>query len=300
MTAKAIALFCGLVALGALLDLQVGLRPDLEPIPTEEMAEAVKALEAKRAPGDVIVHSPLLSVTELKPLGELRAKPDVPSPAVMGSRRVLVLDRSDARMAMPGRPETVERLTAHLELRLYAPKGDVDAPVYDLLSQLGPDVLHIERPIGKVSSQCRARRAEGGYQCPGEANWLYAAPRSLRIGGEERQCVWAHPTTGGAVVFTLPAPEPPAPGRDLVLELGGGLADDAVTGTPDGAPVYIDVKQGGRGLGRLTVPNRVGWRTLELGVEPGAPVVLSVTTPRDGRRHHCLDARIVDRPQGAK
>lgn len=286
-----------LVAGAAALDLQVGLRPELAPISDEEMRAAAEALEAARAPGDVIVHSPLFGVTELKALGDLRARPDVPRPAQLASRRVLVLDRSDVRMSIPARPESVERITAHLELRLYTPDASAEAPVYDLLTELGPASMHVERPRGQVSARCRQRRPEGGYACPGEADWLYAAPRSLRIGGEQAQCVWAHPTTGGAIVFTLPAPEPPAPGRDLVLELAGGMTDDAVSQTPGGAPVYIDVSQGGEKLGRLTVPNRVGWHRLELGLEPGAQVVLTITTPRDGRRHHCIDARIVEHPR---
>lgn len=300
MTSRVGIGLCAAVILAALVDLQVGLRPDLSRISPEEMAEAVSALDEARAPGDVLVHSPLFTVAEASALGRLRAKPDVPRASVLASRRVLVLDRSDARMSIPGRPESVERVTQNLELRLYAPRGDVEAPIYDLLSELSPDSLHIERPPGRVKSRCKQARAEGGYRCPGQPDWLYAAPRSMRIGGEQRQCVWAHPTTGGAVVFTLPAPEPPPPGRDLVLVLGAGLTDEAVRGTADGAQVFVDVRQGADKLGRLVVPNQVGWRTLELGLGHGSPVVLSVTTPRDGRRHHCLDARIVARPREAK
>lgn len=298
--ARPALVLCAVVGLAAIVDLQVGLRSDLSPISAEEMAEAVSALEARRAPGDVLVHSPLLSVRALAALKGLRAKPDVPRPSTFATRRVLVLDRRDVPMLIPGRPASVEPVTAHLELRLYAPDGDVEAPIYDLLAELGPESLHIERPRGRVKSRCRQPRAEGGFRCPGEAEWLYAAPRSMRIGGEDRQCVWAHPTTGGAVVYTLPAPQSVGPGHGLVLELGAGLTDDAVTGTSDGASVFLDVTQGDAKLGRLTVPNRIGWRTLELSLEAGAPVVIAVTTPRDGRRHHCLQARILARPEGAQ
>jgi|GEM_PF-2589789 len=290
-------ILCGLIAGLAGLDLQVGLRGDLAPVPQAEMAEGVSRMKAVRRPGDVLVHSPLFSVAELKAFGDLQARPDRPRPEVLAARRVLLLDRAQAPMFGPKNPAQTEAIGEHLVLKVFEPSGDVEVPVFDLLTDLGPNVLRIERPVGVLKSRCTKRRAEGGWSCPGEAEWLYAAPRTLRIGGKNEECVWAHPTTGGAVVFTLPAPEAPAAGQDLVLELSGGMADDAVTGTPGGATVTIQATQGSKKIGRLLVPNKVGWHRLELSLEPGAPVDLSITTPRDGRRHHCVNARIVLRPQ---
>lgn len=285
-----------LVALLALLDLQVGLRSDPGPIPAEVMAAGVKALKERQRPGDLLVHSPLFGVTELSALGDLPARPDLPAPAIRQARRVLVLDRVDHPMyGFSAEAERVE-LPDPLVLRIFEPKGDVAAPVYELLANLDPNVLRIERPAGTVSARCTRSRAEGGFDCPGEAEWLYAAPRTLRIGGVDRECLWAHPTTGGLVVFTLPAPAPPAAGRHLTLKVEAGLTDDAVTGTPDGAPVVIDLLQGGAPKGRLVVPNQVGWRETTVRIDGGAAVELKVGTVRDGRRHHCLNAVITEEP----
>lgn len=285
------------VVLLAAMDLQVSLRPGLDPIPEAEMQEGVRQLRDRQQPGDVLVHSPLFTMVEQAPIGALRARPDRPRPEVMDSRRVLVLDRAEAPMSLLGAPKSREGIGDHLELRTYEPSGEREVPVYDLLSELGPKVLRIERPLGVVKSRCTQPRAEGGWSCPSEAEWLYAAPRTLRIGGQDAECVWAHPTTGGAVVFTLPGPQAPIAGRDLVLEVAGGLADDAVNGTPGGATVFVQVMQGARKLGRLAVPNAVGWHRLEVSLEPSTEVELIVTTSSDGRRHHCLNARVLERPR---
>lgn len=294
---KAALVLCGVVAAGALLDLQVALRGDLTPVSAEDMARAKARLLALRQPGDVVVHSPLFTVRELQGLGDLPARPDRPSPAVMATRRVLVLDRTEAELFGLGQPEAEEALGPHLVLKTYAPAGGGTLAVFDLLTQLDSGMMSVERPVGRRSSVCTQPRPEGGWSCPGEAEWLYAAPRTLRIDGQDAQCVWAHPTTGGAVVFTLPDPGAPPAGRSLHLELQGGMTDDAVTGTADGAAVYIDVEQAGGRLGRLEVPNRVGWHRLKVPVGEGQ-VTLRITTPRDGRRHHCVNARIIE--EGAK
>lgn len=294
MSARAVVLaLSGLVAAGALLDLQVALRSDLAPISADDMTAAKARIEAVQQPGDVIVHSPLFSVRELQGLGDLPARPDRPTAGVMATRRVLVLDRAEAQMYGLGRPESEEAVGEHLVLKTYAPQGGGVLAVFDLLTQLGSGMMSVERPVGHRTSVCTQPRAEGGWACPGEAEWLYAAPRSLRVGGQDAQCVWAHPTTGGAVVFTLPAPGAAPEGRKLVLKLQAGLNDDAVTGTPDGAPVFVAVEQAGKDLGRLEVPNQVGWHRLEVPVGP-EQVTLRITTPRDGRRHHCINAQIVE------
>lgn len=288
---------CGFVLGLALLDLQVGLRGPLPPLSEQEMAEGVaKVLELKQA-GDVLVHSPLFTMAELKAFGTLRARPDRPRPQIMASRRVVLLDRVEATMYGLGEPKSSVRVGEHLEVKVYEPSGNIEVPVFDLITQLDAQTLQIERPVGKLKSRCTQRRHEGGWACPGEADWLYAAPRTLRIGGKQEECVWAHPTNGGAVVFNVPAPEPAGPGRELVLELAGGLADDAVTGTPTGAAVYIDVRQGTRKLARHMVPNRVGWHRVDIKVASGQPVRLSITTAKDGRRHHCINVRVLERAQ---
>ena len=70
----------------------------------------------------------------------------------------------------------------------------------------------------------------------------------------------------------------------------------AVTGTAAGAPVGIDIRQNQQPKGRLAVPNQVGFRTGKFRVDAAQPVELRITTARDGRRHHCLNATITEVP----
>lgn len=281
-----------LLALG--LDLRVALRPEPAPIPAEEMTSLVTALQALRRPGDVVVHSPLFRVSELAALGELVAKPDRPSDEVQRARRVIVLDRSERRMGgLEGRLTQTVAVGARLELRVYEPTGGAEPLVFDLFEQYRLARMWIERPPGTRTALCDRPRPEGGLSCPGEPDWLYLAPRTLRVSGASADCVWAHPTTGGVVVIELPLESVPE-GRRLSLVLEGALDDSAVGG--DGVPVENAVVQGGRELGRVVVPNRTGWYRGSFELAPGAPVEIRITAAHDGRRHHCLRAKIQELP----
>ncbi len=290
------ALGLSAVVLAALLDLQVAVRGDLRPVPADVMALAKTRLDAERHPGDLVVHSPLFSVEELQPLGGLQARPDRPIDSMLRSRRVLVLDCSDARMYLPGTPAQVIALDDPLELRIYQPSENAEVVLYDHYESVGERTMRVERG-GRITSRCTEPRGEGGYQCPGEAEWLYAAQRTFRVGGGEATCVWAHPTTGGVIVHEIPPQTAPPQGRKLELWVSAGLADDAVTGTPGGASVTTEIVQGGLTKGRVVVPNRIGWFETKVEIEPDVPVELRITTPRDGRRHHCLNAKVRELPR---
>jgi hypothetical protein len=281
------------VAIAAAIDLWVALRPDLSPISDEVMQLARTRIDQEKQAGDLIVHSPLFSVEELAGLGDLQARPDRPIDALMKSRRVLVLDRTDERMYLPGDPVQVIELDRPLELRVYAPSENASVAMFELYDMLTERSMRIERG-GRITSHCTQPRSEGGWSCPGEAEWLYAAQRSFRVASADATCVWAHPTTGGTIIFEIPAQAAPPEGRKLELIVSAGMADDAVNGTPGGASVTTEIMQGGLQKGRVVVPNRVGWFETKLEVAAGAPVELRITTPRDGRRHHCINAEIVE------
>lgn len=281
--------------LGALaLDLRVALRADPPAVPPSEMSALLAALSELAKPGDVTVHSPLLRVSELSALGELVAKPDRPSDEVQRARRVVVLDRADHPMrGFIGRLAQRVAVGERLELRVYEPEGGAEPLLFDLFEHYRAARMWIERPPGTRSAVCDRPRPEGGFGCPGEPDWLYLAPRSLRVSGAAADCVWAHPTTGGVVVIELPLESVPE-GRRLSLVLEGALDDSAASG--DGVPVENTVVQGGRELGRVVVPNRTGWYRGSFELSPGAPVQIRVTASHDGRRHHCLRAKIQELP----
>ena len=103
-----------------------------------------------------------------------------------------------------------------------------------------------------------------------------------------------HPTNGGAIVFELPPASAPGPGAKLRLWLQGALTDDAVETTPDGAVVRTSIRQAGESKGQVSVPNRTGFVETTVEIAAGTPIVLETTTPRDGRRHYCINARILE------
>lgn len=274
------------------LDLRVAARGDPDPVPADVMARARELIAAELRPGDLVVHSPLLSITELAPLGDLRASPALPGPELRASRRILVLDVRDQPMHGFGEPDALQDISERLVLAIHEPQGGARVVLFDLHDDLSRARMRIERPAGHVTSSCTAPRAEGGFSCPGEAEWLYLARRGLDISGRNQTCVWAHPTTGGVIVIEIPAQPAPAAGRRLRLSVSAGMTDDAVRNTPDGAVVETAILQGGVEKDRVVAPNRIGWTSKELVIEPDRPVELRITTPRDGRRHHCVNARV--------
>ncbi|MFU8806891.1 MAG: hypothetical protein ACNA8W_23995, partial [Bradymonadaceae bacterium] len=58
----------------------------------------------------------------------------------------------------------------------------------------------------------------GRFQC-GEARWRYVGPRTVRIGGKDEDCIWAHPIDKATIVITYPmTPVTTSDGRRLHVE----------------------------------------------------------------------------------
>lgn len=282
------------------MDMRVAARGDFEPVPPETMQAAKAAIDAVAGPGDLVVHSPLFSVSELAFLGTLHASPALPTRELRTTRRIVVLDDADNPMHGFGRADLTRPIAGAgrgLVLRVFEPASDVAATLYDIVADLPRTTMRVERPAGTIVSRCTTTRAEGGLSCPGQPDWLYLATRQLVVSGKSATCVWAHPTTGGLIGFGLPQFPAPPPDRKLVLRLSAGLADDAVRGTPDGATVRTEVFQDGDKKGEVLVLNKVGWFDKVFELTPDAMVDLRVTTVRDGRRHHCIKARIEEAPR---
>jgi len=280
--------------LAFLADARVALRGNGDLASTESIKRARELILENKKPGDLVVHSPLLSVRELSPLGNMAAGPDLPEPRLRKARRILVLDVQAQTMYGLGHPKQSIAIAGPrpLVLNIFEPKMEAKAQVFDLYTDLERAQMRIERPAGTVVSNCTAARPDGGRSCPGQPDWLYLNHRELVIDGEKRTCIWAHPTTGGVIVIELPGVEAPTPERSLWLKVTAGLTDDAVRGTADGAHVDTTIKQGNKILGRVRAANRVGTFDKEVQITPKKPVTLRITSPKDGRRHHCVNAQI--------
>ncbi|MEM7676709.1 MAG: hypothetical protein AAF449_11970, partial [Myxococcota bacterium] len=284
------------VMVAALADIYVAIRPSRPRVSMEVMQKAREQLEAIAVPSDIVVHSPLFTVEELAGLSGLDARPNRPKALLQSRRRTVVLDFAKTPMFGLGDVDREVDAGQGLVIRTYPPSGTRSGALWTLSDELEPNTMWVER--GGRRRPCRQSRQEGGYRCAGEPEWLYAAVRVLRVGGQERECVWAHPTTGGSIIFNVPATSASSPGHRLVLKLQAGLVDDAVRLTSDGASVTTTVVTGKppRRLGKLVVPNRIGWLERTYNLPAAQPVELRVTSPRDGRRHHCIDAQVVEVP----
>jgi len=281
----AAALFALLV--GAVLDAWVGLRPAPPPVKEADLQDALQKLEAERRRGDVLVHSPLFEPALLAILD-----PDAsPTPAQQG--RQWVLDDARRPMFVPGQERSRTRF-GNVLLRLVASSPpDEDRRGFDLRRDLRANTYRLEDGTGEVVARCRIPRSQGGFACPGQPEWVYAAPTEVAIRGASRPCVWAHPRQGLTSVFELPAPS--APSR---LTLGAGLSDGATT-MADGATVHLELRQEAT-LGQLRVPNRPGWRKKEVSVEPGQGIEIRIRTEHDGMRHLCIEVHTEPvAPEGA-
>lgn len=277
--------------IAAALELFAALRPPLAEATADEVAQAAARVEAERAPGDVVMHSPLLSPAALTGLGDMPASFHFP-PQRLRNQALWLVDRTGWPTRLPRgyRGTEVARFGAVTVRRAEPPAGSAgDGPLFDLLRDLEPGMMRVERPLGTVVSECRAPRSDEGFGCAGQKEWIYAAPHQQVIAGATKSCVWAHPITDATVVFQLPPP--PEVGKKLELTVGAGLADSAVQ-MADGRPVQTVIAASGRAARTLTVPNRPGWFEQTLEVKPGAPIELRITTPFDGMRHHCINATL--------
>jgi len=130
------------------------------------------------------------------------------------------------------------------------------------------------------------------HQCPGPA-WNNVRKTKQRADGERRTCLWVHPVRGATMVLRW------RPGRRVsYAQLVAGFSDHAARSRA-GAPAHIAVRWGDTPAGELAVPNRRGWRRLDLDGRPpsepaGAPLVLEISLGpgSPGARHLCLDVEV--------
>lgn len=283
----------GLVGLAALADLWVAVRPGLAEVPPEVLAEAAAHIGAERRPGSLVVVSPLLGMPALAGLGDLEARPDLPSAEVRARRTVWLIDRDEAPMQGFGTPTAEHELREGVVIRRFEPTQTAEGLVV-------LDLLDLQGVRGQVADgtrvmPCTRPRAEGGLSCVGAADWMYLAPRKLNVDGRQVDCLWAHPPKSGRLELELEVPAEASPGHHFELELRSALDDGAVTQTADGASVQTAVRQGSARLGTVIRSNQIGWAERSFVVSAGQPVVLAVSAARDGRRHHCLDGRIIEK-----
>lgn len=160
----------------------------------------------------------------------------------------------------------------------------VRTPRFDARGALGSATVRIEAPGGSFA--CDQPREEGrpGVRCPGP-EWQYVGPVVQAVGGQLRDCVWAHPA-GSAGSLVIRFPRARLGGR---LDVSAGIADEAM---PDGGEaVRMTLSLDGRGLGEVAAPFRPEWVSRSFAVTPGEHVLeLRVTARETARRAFCFSA----------
>jgi hypothetical protein len=117
----------------------------------------------------------------------------------------------------------------------------------------------------------------------GKNNWEYLRRETHHFDGAERRCIWSHPLAAAALTITT---SPLSAGR---YRLGAGIDDQGVRGElPD---VTIEAAgPNGALLGALSVPDRRGWRRLELGrFDDDTVLTLRIEAPVNGARFLCWE-----------
>lgn len=169
--------------------------------------------------------------------------------------------------------------------------GDINpsARPPSLLDALAQAKVSIARPKGEPRL-CTQRRASS-WHC-GPSPWNRVGPEQLTIQGKPETCMWLHPSDEGELVITWPAMDAPA-----TLEGRIGLSDQAAQ-TPGGAPIQFTVEVNGELALKRTHPNRAGWSAIRAPVlardgQAEASLTLRVSSSNTGRRHFCMDARVL-------
>jgi hypothetical protein len=144
---------------------------------------------------------------------------------------------------------------------------------------------------GRVCNDRRRSSAGTAWYCS-PRSWNYVGPTTNKFNGAFLPCIWAHPTEEGPLVISFPRVR-------LGRAIAGshGLADGAVEGFPQGAPVTLEISADGQRLDQLIRPNEKGWVGFRVNTSELAGrevnLSLSVATSNAGGRHYCFDARIV-------
>jgi hypothetical protein len=127
------------------------------------------------------------------------------------------------------------------------------------------------------------KRADGTFRC-GPESWQFVGAHKVDIGGQQAECIWAHPMSKKQIEIEFPAP------FASKLHVYSAFAD---TGSGGGyvPPVRFGLYQNGKPLKENVHPQRSGWtkHVVSTKLDPGAPLVARVTTDQEGRQHWCFN-----------
>lgn len=156
----------------------------------------------------------------------------------------------------------------------------------DTVEQLNVSVVrNSERVV------CESKARGGRFRCS-QQSWNWVGQTRQRIGGVVRECVWAHPVAGGAMLEL----QARAVSLGHALVVRHGLTDRAVDAQRDGAPVHLDVALDGVTVAREVRPNRKGWVESRVNTSAragtSAMLTLAIRAERDTHRNYCVDVEV--------
>jgi hypothetical protein len=256
-----------------------------------DWAAAAAAVRAAAAEGDIVVFAPGWSQEGRGAFRGLRvvADEDFDLEHLGGAKRVVVVASFDARA-----PRWLEARSKRARSERFGRLGVTwldrtdAAPLTDFTARIADAKVTLEPATGPAVS---CTFSAGRHDCSerGRAPWRFVGEHRVAIGGRQRRCIWAHPTTGAALRITFP----PAPiGR--VLSVAHGLADSIAR---SGASVTLEVLVRDERVVSLTRPPKPGWvrDTVSTASFAGRtePISFVIRTPADGSRHYCFSAEAI-------
>jgi hypothetical protein len=169
------------------------------------------------------------------------------------------------------------------------PKGDPPQGLYFAfyVRPAGSTLWRAEHELAtaKINAAKRpcSQPKDGGWRCAHLADWMYVATTDLQRDGKGRNCLWAHPPSGGRpLIIRFDS----VPSGELVF--GHGMSEKA-SHSNNKEPVKVRLKWRG-GAAESQIGNQPAWRTSKHRVE--GFLELEISAKQDGQRHHCFTAAI--------
>jgi hypothetical protein len=196
----------------------------------------------------------------------------------------LVILREHGGVTLPRnlRAATREAALDGVELWRLAQKSPSGAGTRELTDELALASVQVTTPDRTIA--CAWDALAERHTCPELPEWMYVGAQALPVGGNNVDCAWAHPITGGELSIAFPASSARAP---LLLSLAlTDTAADNKTGAEVTATLFADdvelarvSRQGQRGFAHTRV---------ERIPEDTQHVRVVITAQNDGQRHTCF------------
>jgi hypothetical protein len=259
----------------------------------EAFAQAARAAASDMKQGDLlVVHPPwrddaVASVNALQGVLPPGVKAELVLPKHAGKKgRVVVIE--DAAWAWPKAlrrlvPVVDSRKVAGLKVHVLRGPEDDAKRSRSLVDEIHRAQVVVRKADG-TETKCHWDAGKNRHRCPGHFDWMYVGPHRQHSGGQAKDCLWAHPISGGSVIVTFAPQAFSGP-----LTFSHAVSDQAAA-NPKGVPVTAVIRVDGQEKNRVVRTNRAGFveKNIEAPAGKAVTVQVEIQTVDDGSRHYCF------------